>query len=144
MDVRDFFELERALEGDGIVDAAAEIQKIAALLEPRRKLANLIARLERLLDRDRQPLELLNQRPRDVDRQRASRLPEMNGEQMQRDELRRERFCRGDADLRTCMRVHSRIRFACGHAADDVADRDAARAALFRFAQRTERVGRLA
>ena len=41
------------------------------------------------------------------------------------------------------MRVHGAVRFARGHAADDVADRDAAGALLSRLAQRRERICRL-
>ena len=66
--------------------------------------------------------------PRDlVRRQRAAHLRHVQREQVQRDELRRERLGRGDADLRPGVRVDGAVGLARGHAADDVADGDAAR-----------------
>ena len=52
--------------------------------------------------------------------------PRYDREQMQRDELRGERLGRRDADLRAGVRVDGALGLARGHAADDVADRDAA------------------
>ena len=79
-----------------------------------------------------------------VRRQRAADLPEVEREQVQRHELRRERLGRRDADLGPGVGVDRAVGLARRHAADDVADRDAAGALLLRFAQRGERVGRLA
>ena len=59
--------------------------------------------------------------------QRAAHLRHVQRQQLQRDELRRERLGRGDADLRPGVRVDGAVGFARRHAADDVADRDAAR-----------------
>jgi hypothetical protein len=74
-------------------------------------------------------------RPELVGRQRAPHLPEVERQQVQRDELRGERLGRGDADLRPGVRVDRAVGLARGHAADDVADGDAARA--LRFASRS-------
>jgi hypothetical protein len=65
-------------------------------------------------------------------------------EQLQRHELRGERLRRRDADLRPGVRIHGPVRFARGHAADDVADGNAGGALAPRFAERGQRVGRLA
>ena len=69
--------------------------------------------------------------------------PSRSAEQVQRDQLRRERLGRGDADLRAGVRVDGAVGLARRHAADDVADGDAAGAAALGLAQRGERVGGL-
>ena len=76
--------------------------------------------------------------------QRAAHLGQLQREEVERDELRRERLGRGDADLRTGVRVDRAFGFARGHAADHVADREAARALALGLAQRRQRVGGLA
>ena len=59
---------------------------------------------------------------------RASHLRHVQRQQLQRDELRGERLGRGDADFRAGVRVDRAVGLARRHAADDVADGDAARA----------------
>ena len=59
---------------------------------------------------------------------------------MEGDQLRRERLGRGDANLRAGVRIDRAVGFARGHAADHVADGDAARALAARLAQRGQRV----
>jgi hypothetical protein len=88
-----------------------------------------------------QPFEV---RPHDVRGERPSDLAQVKREEMQRNELRCERLGRRDPDLWPGVGVHRAIALPRRHAAHDVADGDAARAFLFRFAQRRERVGRLA
>ena len=76
--------------------------------------------------------------------ERAAHLRHVQRQQLQRDELRRERLGRGDADLRAGVRVDGAVGLARRHAADHVADGDAARALPARLAQRRQRVGGLA
>ena len=71
-------------------------------------------------------------------------LREIQGQQVQRHELRGEGLGGRDADLRPGVRVDGAVRFPRGHAAHDVADRDAVGALLPRLSQRRQRVGRLA
>ena len=58
VDVRDLLQLQRAFERDRIVDAAAEIQEVAVMLQLARQLLDSVVQLQRLLDADRQLFEL--------------------------------------------------------------------------------------
>ena len=58
--------------------------------------------------------------------ERAAHLPEIHRQQMQGDQLAGERLGRGHADLGTGMRVERALGLARRHAADHVADGDAA------------------
>jgi hypothetical protein len=62
VDVGDLLQLQRALERDRIVDAAAEIQEVAALVEAPGDLLGERLALERLLDEQRQLRERLEVR----------------------------------------------------------------------------------
>ena len=72
----------------------------------------------------------------------ASDLSQKQRQKVQRDELRRERLRRGHANLGAGVRVNRALGLARGHAADHVADREAASAFLARLAERRQRVGR--
>ena len=70
VDVRDFLQLQRAFERDRIVDAAAEIQKVGAVVEPGRDLFDLGRELQRLLEQQRQLQQRVDVRLRRLERQR--------------------------------------------------------------------------
>jgi hypothetical protein len=96
VDVGDLLELERALERDREVDAAAEEEEVARVLELPRQLVDL--RLER--ERLRSPAARAPA-PEQLARNFASLLlAQVEGEQVERHELGGERLGRGDADLR--------------------------------------------
>ena len=100
--------------------------------------------LQRLLEQQRQLQQRVDvplSRPR---AKHAAHLTRRSASRYKRDQLRRERLGRGDADLRAGVRVDRPVGLARGHAADDVADGDAAGALTLRLAQRGQRVGRLA
>src|SRR4029453_16132464 len=100
------------LERDRIVDAAAEVEEVAALVETFGDLLRLWLALQRLLEQQRQLRQRLEMRTRRFGRERPSDLPEVHGEQMQRHELRRERLRRRDADLGAGMRQHGALGLA--------------------------------
>ncbi len=50
VDIGNLLEFERAFQGDGIIDAAAEIEKIMAVHELARELFDFIFDLQRLFD----------------------------------------------------------------------------------------------
>ncbi len=134
VDVGDLLQLERALERDGIVDAPPEVQKITSLIEPLRDLLGERIALERLLEEQRQLRQRLEVRPRLVPRQRPANLSEIDRQQVQRHELSGEGLRGRDANLRPGVRVHRPLGLARRHAADHVADGDAARPLLLRLA----------
>ena len=142
VNVGDLLQLERAFERDRIVDAAAEIEEVGAVVELRRDLFDLLRGLERFFEDLRQ----LHQR---VDvlaafglRQRVAHLGQLERKQVERDQLRGERLGGRHADLRAGVRVDGAFGFARGHAADDVADRKAPRALGFRLTQGGQRIRR--
>ena len=145
VDVGDLLQLERALERDRVVDPAAEEQEVAALVEPLRDLLGHGFALQRLLDQQRQ----LRQRRRCA----AWPPPALSVPRIW------PRYIASRCSATSCVvnafvdatpisgpgvRVDRAVRLARRHAADDVADGDAARALLLRLAQRRERVGGLA
>ena len=144
VDVRDLLQLQRAFLRDRPVDAPADEEQVAV---PRQRLRDL-------LEHPGMPENVLHLRGKLLhggdDRRderpvlRAQRLRKIQTEQIERDELRRVRLRRRDGDLRTRPGDDHVIRLAGDGAADDVRDGQHARARALRFAQRRQRVGRLA
>ena len=144
VDVRNFFQLQRALERDRVVNTPSQIQEVAACVEPGGHLLDGRSCLQRLLEQQRQVRERRKMLGGGLGSQRAADLGQVQREQVERDELAGEGLGRGDADLRAGVRVDRPVGFAGGHAADDVADGDAARALALGFPEGGERVGGLA
>ena len=64
VDVGDLLQLQRAFERDRIVDAAPEVEEVAALVEALGDLLGERLALERLLEQQRQLRQRLEVRPR--------------------------------------------------------------------------------
>ena len=141
VDVGDFLELQRAFERDRIVDAAAEVQEVGAVVELRRDLLDLLRGLQRVFEDLRQLHQRVDVLAALRRRQRAAHFGELQREEVERDQLRGERLGRGHANLRAGVRVDRAFGLARRHAADDVADGEAAGALALGFAQRRQRVG---
>ena len=77
-------------------------------------------------------------------RQRATNFGQLECEEIEGHQLCREGLGRGHANLGAGVRVDGAFGLTCGHAADDVADGEAAGAFALGFAQRRQRVGGLA
>ena len=129
VDVRDLLQLQRAFERDRVVDAAAEVEEVGAVVEARRRSLRSPARASASARAAAAAAAARRCAARDASGDSVPRTwPRCSAEQVQRDELRRERLGRGDADLRAGVRVDRAVGLARRHAADDVADGDAARA----------------
>src|SRR5207237_3168447 len=76
MDVGNLFQLQRTLERDRVVDAAAEVQKIGPRVEPGGDLFDLRRNLQRLLQQQRQLQECVDVRLRGFWREDATDLSE--------------------------------------------------------------------
>ena len=63
VNVRDLLQLERAFERNRIVDAAAQVQEIRAVVEPRGEVLDLLAGMQNLFEQLRQLQQVLNQLP---------------------------------------------------------------------------------
>ena len=140
VDVRDFLQLQRAFERDRVVDPPAEVQEIGAVVEALGHLFHRGRRLDGLLEDLRHLQQLVDVMANLRRRQRAAHLRHVEREQLQRDELRRERLGRGHANLWAGVRVDRPFGFTRGHAADHVADGDSVRALPPCFTQRGERL----
>ena len=128
VDVRDLFELERALERDREAGAAAQKQHVrrvhvassrgAAARRPSASTSRIWCGASVSASRMR----------RASLGQRAAAAPEVNREQEHRDELRREALGRGDADFGAGVRVERGVAGAGDGAVDDVRDGEDVRA----------------
>ena len=127
VDVGDFLELERAFEGDGEVDAAAEEEEVAGVWR------SWLASCSHWASSGcAGPLRSWRgcgsaRRSSATDcavSMRAADLAELEGEQEERGELGGEGLGGGDADLGAGVGVDGAVGFAGDHGADDVADGD--------------------
>ena len=101
VDVRDLLQLQRALERDRVVDAAAEVQEVRPRCRSARRSPPLSGALFSACSSSSGSCSSASTCGFDaLRRERAAHLAEAEREQVQRDELRRERLGRGDADLR--------------------------------------------
>jgi hypothetical protein len=141
VDVGDFFELERAFEGDGEVDAAAEVEKVAGVekllassshcWEHVRSISSILAGMRPVLRRA--------QGFGGVSWPRS--LGQIEGEEEERGDLGGEGFGGGDADFGAGVGVDGAGGVAGDHGSDDVADGDGFGAEGDHFALGGEGVG---
>src|SRR5262249_27957401 len=145
VDVRDFLELERAFERDRVVETTAEKERVLLLRELLRPGDDGWLEREHRLDRGRKVSQ-----PRDpasflFRAEPPTELGQRERQQEQRDELRRERLGRCNADLRTGPREKREPGLTHHRARWYVADRQrmpvSERAGVL---ERGQRIGRLA
>ena len=145
MDVRNFLELQRSLERDRVVHAAPEEQRVLLARERLGPGDDRGLERERRLQRRGQVAQAPHPERFLLDGQPAAQLGKRRREQEQRDQLRRERLGRGDADLRARAGEVDELGLAHHRRRADVADRQrVAVSELLRVLERGERVGGLA
>ena len=127
VDVADLLELESALEGDGVVDAAAQEEEVVGGVEDLGKLRALgIYRTQNLLKFTGNARELVDEGEGLGVRNGAADLGEVEREEEERSELGGEGLGAGDADLRAGVGGDGSLGLAGDRRADDVADGDGA------------------
>src|SRR3989442_10416083 len=143
VDITDLLELEGTLQRDREVHAASQIQRVGRIGELLRQDTHLRLQLQRaghergqLSQATRQLLAFLERQP--------VLVAQVEPEQPERRDLRRERLGRGDADFGAGVQIDAAVRLARNGAAYDVYKPDHARPRGARRAHRLERVGRLA
>ena len=141
MDVGELLELERALEGRGIVDAAPEEEEVPRRVIAIRERSDLGLLAEHRIDEGRQMECLGEQLARSRGIERSSPLAEVDREKIQIHEHRGVGLRRRDADLRSRMQIHDVVGHATRLTADHVHERQKARALLLRLFHRGKRVG---
>ena len=143
VNVADFLELQRSLECDGEVVAAAEVEHVAHVLVAVREVADQLVLGEDLLDLGGDGLQRADQAGR-AGAGQATHAGQMEGEQGEHDELRGERLRRGHADLAAGVQIDAGVGLAGDRARHHVADGEGRRAEPLGLAQRRQRVRRLA
>src|SRR5688572_30132519 len=115
MDVGDLFQLQRALEGDRKIDAASQVEKIRRPEILFRKLFNTVGVVKKMFELNRQLRQLLRVKTTLFLRERAAKSSEIQADQIKRNHLARECFCRSDTDFRSSMREYRSVSFTHDH-----------------------------
>ena len=142
VDVADLLQLQRALERHRKADAAPEVQEVAAVAIGVRDRAHLRLERQHATDEAGQLGEAAPDLLPGLDGQ-PPLPPQIQPQQRQRGDLRRECLRRGDADLRTRVQVDPAVGFARNRAPHDVDQAQHAGAGRPRGAHGLERVGGL-
>src|SRR5690606_28428815 len=127
VDVGDLLELERPLEGDRVVDAAAEEEGVLAGREALGPRLHLGLEVEGVLHAARDEAKLLERRALLFRAQPAARLRDGEGQGEERGKLGREGLRGGDADLLAGARVEDEAGGPRDGALAHVADREGLR-----------------
>ena len=122
VDVGDFLQLQRPLEGQRVVDAAAEEEEIRAAEEQPAQLFELFVPLQDLLELGRNLEQLFDEGLGLLRGQPAARLAEVEAEDEQRGQLGGESLGGSHADLRPGVGVEGAVGLAGNHGADGVGD----------------------
>src|SRR2546430_4904705 len=124
MDVGNLLELERPLEGDGVLDATAQIEDVARVGELAGERRDLGVQPERRLDQPRDLDEVVDAFLHVLGRDGVARAAEPQAEQVHGHDHRRERLRGRDADLGPRVHVEDAGRLARERGAHDVGDRE--------------------
>ena len=109
VNVGDFFQLQRAFQRDGIVNAASQEEEVVRAVIFLRQVFVLLVARRAVFELARNARELVQQLLRLFCVERAAHLREVYREEEQRGELRGEGLGRSDADLRPGMRVDGAV-----------------------------------
>src|SRR5881397_3488639 len=99
VDVRDLLQLQRALEGDGVLDAAAEIEEVGGVAEMAGQGGDLGVELQRLLDQARDLHQVPDALAHVLGGDRIALPAEPQAKQVHGHDHRGERLRRRHADL---------------------------------------------
>src|SRR5215831_5097664 len=144
MDVRNLLQFERAFHRHRTMDPSAEIQEIAISPELFGKGCDSIGLIKELIYLIRNVPKLAHMTLNLVFRNGSSCLGQLKTKQVQRNELRGERFRGSNADLRARMRINNAVGLPRSLAPDNIAYRHQVGAFVARFLHGGERVRGLA
>ena len=142
VNIRNFFQLQRAFHRNRIIDIAPEIEDVMRFFQRTGVSFHRFSRVEHFVDMLRERLQFRRQMAHFVLGRRAFDLAHVERQHEKRDQLRRVRFRRRDRDFRPRQRINGVIGFARDGRTDGICDRDGERAETFRFLQCRERVNR--
>ena len=143
VDVADLLQLERALQGHRVVDAAAQVEPVVALDVALGEVADGIRHGQDALDLGRDRVELTEQIGGALGGQVAA-AAHVDRQQRQHGHLAGERLGAGHADLRADVQVHAGVGVARDGGPHHVDDAEGGGALELQLAQGGHRVGGLA
>ncbi len=142
VDVGDFFQLQRAFESDGEMDAAAEIKKVAGGGEARGQMLALSrAGAQDLFDLGGDFAQLFDESDGALGIDAAAELAQLERQQEECGELRGEGLGGGNADFRAGVGIDGAVSLARHHGVNHVADGHSLGAEGDHLALRGEGVG---
>mmetsp|Transcript_19521 Transcript_19521/g.50400 ORF Transcript_19521/g.50400 Transcript_19521/m.50400 type:complete len:277 (+) Transcript_19521:410-1240(+) len=144
VDVRDLLEFERPFERHWEAVPTSEVEEVVCVPVHARHLVDLVALREDVAHLLRQAEQLAHVLIVPLLRDLAAIPAELQREHREHGDLRRERLCRRDADLRAGMQVDAGVGLAGDGRADDVTDAEREKPLRPRILRRRERVRRLA
>ena len=143
-DVADLLQLQRALERDREADVPAEVEEERPVGEPLGDLLDRMVAVEEALDLVGQLVDRVEDELALLCRHRPPHLRQLQRDEVEQRDLRRERLRRRDADLEPAACVQHGIDLARDLRAHHVRDRDGVGALLARELHRLDRVAGLA
>ena len=143
MDIADLLQLQRALQGHGIVPSTTEVEEVGGIGIGAGQLFDAVVLLEQLVDLVGNLTQFFRQADKLIVADGTLRVGECQSEQRQTGELTGEGFCRSHTDLGSYMDVDSRVGLACDTGTDGVDDTKDKRATLLGQLDGSQRVGGL-
>jgi len=142
VDVGDLLQLQRALEGDGVVDAATEEQKVLRVHVLAGQPFIVVPIGQYPSGQVGQHREIVQKFAPPLPRERSPRLAQVHGQQVGCHHLRRERLGGGHADFRAGVQVDDPVRQTGCLRADDIHEGDRLHSFVARGFHGSERVHR--
>ena len=132
VNVGSFFQLERAIESNGIVHVAPDVEEVFDLVVLLRQLVAEVVLVQNGLDFVRKSQEFVHQSGNLLIGERAACFAEVDGEEVKRNQLRAKCLGRCDADFRSGLRMDDGVGFARDGGIQNIGDSQGAGSARLR------------
>ena len=144
MDIRNLLQLQRALQCNGIVQAASQKERVLAAAILTRKNLNLVNILQHLVNLLRNKGQAMHQLLRPFCCQSAAQTAYINRQHQHRQKLRCISLRRSNSNLRSCIGINNLVCLTRNRAAHHVRHSQRACAQALRLAQCCQRIARFA
>ncbi len=138
VDIGDLLQFQRALQGDRVLVAPPEVEKVVNMHQAVRDLLDLGIQLQALLDLAGQADQRIEHGATGLLVEIAAQASEVESKKVEGHQLRGKRLGRGHTDLGTGVGVDDPVAFPGNRRFDDVADRQDLAALAMRLAQGRE------
>src|SRR6185312_13681079 len=126
VDIGSFFQFERAIESNGIVHVAPNVEEVFDLVVLLRQLVAEVVLVQNGLDFVRKSQEFVHQSGNFLIGERAACFAEVDGEEVERNQLRAKCLGRRDADFRSSLRMDDGVGFASDGRVQNIGDSQSA------------------